>query len=224
MTANPNSHRFVWSGSLAMVLMMWGVAARADYPQPVKIAVARLAQERDISEDEVRVDAVEPVDWPDSSLGLAQPGQAYLTVITPGYRVRLSVGDETYVYHTDRRSQVVRATALPRPPAERLEPGRKRVLDPIDPRKLPRTSRLAPAPLPRGKPIREREAPTVAEPADAAAGESADDAEASPAWEPARETAPRLEAPPGSVLPLWERARFLRERWRFGRGRARGAF
>lgn len=43
----------------------------------------------------------ERVEWPDSSLGCPQPGTAYLTVITPGYRLLLEVDGERYPYHTD---------------------------------------------------------------------------------------------------------------------------
>lgn len=39
---------------------------------------------------DVVVDAVEHREWPDSSMGCAKPGQAYLQVITPGYQVVLS--------------------------------------------------------------------------------------------------------------------------------------
>lgn len=161
MTVYPTSLRVLWPGLLATVLVMWGVAARAEHPQPVKIAVARLAQELGVAGAAIRVDAVERVDWPDSSLGLAQPGQAYLTVITPGYRVRLSVGGERYVYHTDR-------------------------VDPVT-------------------------------------GESVLGEDLAAEREPAPDAASDLESPPGSVWPFGERSRFLRERWRWGRGQTRRA-
>ncbi len=46
--------------------------------------------------------AVEPVTWPDSSLGCPKPGEFYLQVLTPGFRIRLVAGDQTATYHTDR--------------------------------------------------------------------------------------------------------------------------
>ena len=48
----------------------------------------------------VRVERAEPRDWPDTSLGCPEPGRAYAQVITPGYRLVLVVGSQTYVYHT----------------------------------------------------------------------------------------------------------------------------
>ena len=54
--------------------------------------------------DVVRVTEEE---WPDSSLGCPKPGQAYLQVITPGYRVVLGANGKEYEYHTDMASQVI---------------------------------------------------------------------------------------------------------------------
>ncbi len=39
---------------------------------------------------DIAVESVEHREWPDSSLGCAKPGQAYLQVITPGHQVLLS--------------------------------------------------------------------------------------------------------------------------------------
>lgn len=63
-----------------------------------------------VSDEEVNVVGVEEVLWPDSSLGCPQPGQSYLPVVTPGYRVILAVADEQAEYHTDDTAspQVVR--------------------------------------------------------------------------------------------------------------------
>lgn len=44
----------------------------------------------------------EAVEWPDGSLGCPQPGMMYPQVITPGYKVVLESGGQTYVYHGDR--------------------------------------------------------------------------------------------------------------------------
>ncbi len=203
MSAYHASICFVWVGSLATVLLTGGVAARAGHPQPVKIAVTHLAEELGVPEGQVQVVAVEPVDWPDSSLGLAEPGQAYLTVITPGYRVRLSVGEETYVYHTDRRSRVVRATSPARPLGEEVRPGPAAGAK----RKIPRAIELAPDAILRRKPVREPDG-VEREP-------EAVERESQPA------AAPQVETPPGTPWPAMDRARSLRNLWRAWRGRAR---
>ncbi len=62
-------------------------------------AAAVLAEELDLPVSEVTVDSVRPVDWPDSSIGCAQPGQAYLQVITPGHKITLRARGQIYVMH-----------------------------------------------------------------------------------------------------------------------------
>lgn len=104
---------------LAILAAHSGPAALADHPQPVRNAVQRLAQELEVLEADVRVVEVEEVTWRDSSLGLPQPGKAYLTVMTPGYRVQLSVAGETFVYHTDMHDHAVLAAG----PIEAAKPG-----------------------------------------------------------------------------------------------------
>ena len=45
---------------------------------------------------DIAVEAVEEREWPDSSLGCAKPGQAYMQVITPGHQVVLSWAGQTF--------------------------------------------------------------------------------------------------------------------------------
>jgi hypothetical protein len=52
--------------------------------------------------DTITLQSIEPVQWPDSSLGCPQPGMSYLMVLTPGYRIKLEVGGKAYEYHTDQ--------------------------------------------------------------------------------------------------------------------------
>ncbi|MFZ1753486.1 MAG: hypothetical protein WBO46_22755 [Caldilineaceae bacterium] len=62
-----------------------------------KAEVAKLARS---SADSVQVVNVESVDWSDSSLGCPKGGMMYAQVITPGYRIVLASGDQTYEFHT----------------------------------------------------------------------------------------------------------------------------
>lgn len=55
----------------------------------------------------IAVTKIEAVQWSDSSLGCPEPGMAYLTVITPGYRISLEVEGKVYYYHTDERGHFV---------------------------------------------------------------------------------------------------------------------
>jgi hypothetical protein len=74
----------------------WGEA------QPlVDMALADLDQRAVTGRDDIEIISVEAVDWPDACLGCAKKGEACATVITPGYRLLLDVGGQTYEYHTD---------------------------------------------------------------------------------------------------------------------------
>ena len=87
-------------------------------PQPdaasqplVDMAKQALAKDLGIASDDIRLVAIEAVEWNDSSLGCPQPDQAYLQVITPGYRIVLETQGQRYEYHTDQRGTVVRCDA-----------------------------------------------------------------------------------------------------------------
>jgi hypothetical protein len=66
-----------------------------------------LAEQLNISKDEIRVVSVTAVEWPDSSMGCPKPGMGYLDVITPGYRIVLTASGQTYTYHTGPDSFVL---------------------------------------------------------------------------------------------------------------------
>ena len=70
--------------------------------------VAAIAADLGVPPESVQVIAVEPRDWPDTSLGCPQPGMLYAQVITPGYLVLVEVSGERIEYHTDERGTVVR--------------------------------------------------------------------------------------------------------------------
>jgi len=75
----------------------------------VGAAVAFLAAALGVPEAQVSVIATETVEWSDSSLGCPEPGMAYLTVITPGYRIILEVAGLRYELHTDETGRFVAA-------------------------------------------------------------------------------------------------------------------
>ena len=85
--------------------------------EPASAAVAHLAAELGISQEDVTVLSFEAVQWSDASLGCPQPGMMYAQVITPGYRFFLEARGERYEVHTDRtgRSVVVCQPASPHP-------------------------------------------------------------------------------------------------------------
>lgn len=51
---------------------------------------------------------VEPVDWPDSCLGLPAEAEMCAQMITPGFRVTVRQGDKVFEFHTDQSAQNLR--------------------------------------------------------------------------------------------------------------------
>lgn len=80
----------------------WGEEAQ----MLVDKALADLAERLEISKDEITVVSVEQVDWPDSSIGCPKPGEAYLTVIVPGYQIVLEAAGTKYDYHAGDKGKV----------------------------------------------------------------------------------------------------------------------
>jgi hypothetical protein len=76
-------------------------------------AIATLSEQQGVPADQVVLVRSEAVDWPDSSLGCPQPGEAYLDVITPGYRIVLAIGEDYYEFHTDQQRMFLCENAGP---------------------------------------------------------------------------------------------------------------
>lgn len=80
-----------------------------DMSEPmVELSKQALARELNIKPEEIAVVGVTATEWNDGSLGCPKPDMMYLQVITPGYQIVLEAQGQTYNYHTDTRSQVVR--------------------------------------------------------------------------------------------------------------------
>lgn len=59
-------------------------------------ALAQVAAQTGLPVEQLEVTATETVEWASSALGCPMPGQMYLDVITPGYRVEVRAGDELF--------------------------------------------------------------------------------------------------------------------------------
>jgi hypothetical protein len=59
-----------------------------------------LAKRLSIALDQITPVDAEMVVWPDGSLGCPEPGMAFTQVLQEGMRIRLSVGDKVYHYHS----------------------------------------------------------------------------------------------------------------------------
>lgn len=73
----------------------------------VDLAKNDLAKRLNIPEINIQVSQIIPTEWPDASLGYAQPGMRYAQVITPGFVIILSVDDSIYEYHSDYKRVVL---------------------------------------------------------------------------------------------------------------------
>ena len=88
-----------------------GTPATPSVPNEAEKAVEQakidLAQRKGIAKEKIVLIRVDDVDWPDTSLGCPEPGKVYAQVITPGYKILLSDGQEEYEYHSDKENNVV---------------------------------------------------------------------------------------------------------------------
>lgn len=81
-------------------------------PFAVDATIQTLAQQLDTDPALITLIAFEPVDWPDSCLGVETPGIMCAEVITPGYRVLLSANGNVYEFHTNQDGSQVAAASL----------------------------------------------------------------------------------------------------------------
>jgi hypothetical protein len=58
----------------------------------------------------IAVGGVTSATWPNGALGCPKPGFMYSQIVTPGYRIILSAGGQTYEYHSGRGNTVVSCT------------------------------------------------------------------------------------------------------------------
>ena len=67
-----------------------------------------LAERLGLEVNQITEACVEQADFPDASLGAAVADEMSAQVITPGWRIRLQAGDETYEYRaTERQLRLV---------------------------------------------------------------------------------------------------------------------
>jgi hypothetical protein len=70
----------------------------------VEEAKADLSKMLGISKTSVLLKSAEAVEWPDGSMGCPEPGMNYLTVVTPGYLIKLEAKGQIYQYHAGKES------------------------------------------------------------------------------------------------------------------------
>ena len=87
--------------SLLTHLLLTALTMNEPTPQDQAVILAKQAasQQLNLPVEQFTMLQAHAVDWPDSSLGCSQPGKMYLQVITPGFKVVLKAGEETYSVH-----------------------------------------------------------------------------------------------------------------------------
>jgi hypothetical protein len=75
--------------------------------QITSLAVADLAEQLSLDPGHVRIQSVESMLWPDSSLGCPEPGKVYDQGTVRGYLLRLEANGQAYIYHTDTDQTVI---------------------------------------------------------------------------------------------------------------------
>jgi hypothetical protein len=78
-----------------------------------------LAGQLGVAAEDIKVLAVEPVEWPDGCLGLAAPDQMCTQAIVPGYRLVLEAQGQSYIFRTNEDgSNLVRENNTAEAPVE----------------------------------------------------------------------------------------------------------
>lgn len=65
------------------------------------LAIRRVSQQTDALRDTIELVDIVPIEWRNSSLGCPQDGQVYSDIQIDGYRIIVSEGETSYLFHTD---------------------------------------------------------------------------------------------------------------------------
>ncbi len=80
-----------------------------EVPEEVEVAAREaLSRRTGIPVEAMHIVDAERRDWPDSCLGLGEPDEACLTVITSGWRITIRAEGARYVLRTDEDGREVR--------------------------------------------------------------------------------------------------------------------
>lgn len=81
----------------------------------VDASLASLSELLHINASQIKISAVEPVEWPNACLGNQKADEMCADVIMPGYRITLEAGGESYEFHTNLDGSQIRMVeaALP---------------------------------------------------------------------------------------------------------------
>jgi len=69
--------------------------------------ISNLANQIDIPVDQIKLESIEAVNWPDTGMDCLELGTVVEHQVLPGYRITLSVNDLIFTYHTDTLTKMV---------------------------------------------------------------------------------------------------------------------
>ena len=84
------------------------VTGEEDLPPAVQAVLQQVSQQTGVEVQNIEIETLEQVDWPDACLGLPEGDEACAQIITPGFRVELQVNDQTFEFRTDESGSVIR--------------------------------------------------------------------------------------------------------------------
>ena len=70
-------------------------------------AVIQLAQNLGIDKSQIKVVSADPIEFPDSCLGIQQQGVMCAQIVTPGYLIVLEANGRQYEYHTNENASAI---------------------------------------------------------------------------------------------------------------------
>jgi len=73
----------------------------------IDMAIGKVNERTPVTKDSVSKLRVQAVQWPNSSLGCAEPGKSYLHQVIPGYFVSFNVSDKIYSVHIGGDSAII---------------------------------------------------------------------------------------------------------------------
>lgn len=73
----------------------------------MRLVTNDLANRRSVDISHITLVGYEEVTWPNSGLGCPEADMAYLSVLTPGYKITLSFDGAEYTYHTNQDERFV---------------------------------------------------------------------------------------------------------------------
>ncbi|HWE24044.1 MAG TPA: hypothetical protein VG496_08900 [Myxococcales bacterium] len=84
--------------AMALCFVLAAAGGKPDR-EPAQVAREIAAKALKVPEGQFQVKSVEPMEWPDSSLGCGRPGAMYLPAVTRGFRVLLEANGRTHTVH-----------------------------------------------------------------------------------------------------------------------------